>query len=75
MRFSLFVIPGNDIVTTASNGTCGNFAIFPLFLECLSKLVYSMPIKPQPSPRVEQEINTPSSFDDFVVTERVFDLR
>jgi hypothetical protein len=37
-----------------------------------------MAIKPQSSPRVEQEINTPyttSSFDDFVVTERVFELK
>jgi hypothetical protein len=53
----------------------GNFATF---LACFSKLVYNMSIKPQPSPCVEQEINTPyatSSFDDFVVTERVFDLR
>jgi hypothetical protein len=35
-------------------------------------------IIPQPSPRVEQEINTPyatSSFDELVVIERVFDLR
>jgi hypothetical protein len=33
-----------------------------------------MSVKPEPSPRVEQEINTPyttSDFDDFVVTERV----
>jgi hypothetical protein len=53
----------------------GNFATF---LACLSHLVYNVSIKSQPSPRVEQEINTPyatSSFDDFVITERVFDLR
>ena len=40
--------------------------------------IYNVSIIPQPSPRVEQEINTPyatSSFDDFVVKERVFDLR
>jgi hypothetical protein len=28
-------------------------------LRNMSKLVYSMPIKPQPSSRAEQEINTP----------------
>jgi hypothetical protein len=57
------------------NEFLGNFAIF---LACLSKLVYNMSIIPQPSPYVEQEINIPyatSSFEDFVVTECVFDLR